>query len=93
MSNAPDQLKNIDIATTDQVVRRTLQEQYLQHPTRGPYVTSRELYDVVAADIDDRFTRQLFGVFCERQTYLTQWSRGHKGASRYRILSQQLDTE
>jgi hypothetical protein len=90
MNNAPNQLKNIDLAATDRVVRHTLQEQYLQAPLRGPYVTSRELYEAVAADIDDRFTRQLFGMFCESRAYLEQWTRGYNGSYRYRIRPQQL---
>lgn len=92
MTTDPEKLKNVDLAAVDVVVRRHIQEHYLDHPTRGPYVKSGDLYDDLEADIDDRFGRELFGMFCESRPYLEKWSRGYSGSSRYRIVTEQFPT-
>ncbi|ELY50139.1 hypothetical protein [Natronolimnohabitans innermongolicus] len=90
MTDIPSQLQTFDIEATDDVVKRHLRSAYIEHPTRGPYVKSRALYDAVEADIDDRFSLELFGRFCESRPYLEKWSRGYGGSYRYRILVQEL---
>jgi len=88
MTNPPKSLKNIDSVKTDAIVRRHLKTAYLDHPTRGPYVTSKKLFEEVKEDIDERFTVELFGVFCEHCSYLEKWSRTYNGSYRYKILQE-----
>ncbi|ADD07214.1 uncharacterized protein Nmag_3667 (plasmid) [Natrialba magadii ATCC 43099] len=90
MSEVPPQLQTFDIAETDSIVREYLQAECLNHPTRGPYIKTRVLYEGVEAEIDDRFSIELFGLFCESRSYLEKWSRGYNGSYRYRILQEQL---
>lgn len=89
-ADQPSQIQNLDLETADRVVRRHLSEQYIEHPTRGPFVTSRALFEAVEDAIDDRFTRQFFGIFCEGRSYLEQWTRGHRGSYQYRIIPEEL---
>ncbi|SEH16191.1 hypothetical protein SAMN04487967_2484 [Natronorubrum sediminis] len=91
MDTSPDILKRFDIDATDAVVRAHLQTAFVDHPTRGPYVTSRKLYEDVEGEIDERFSVELFGMFCESRPYLELWSRGYSGAYRYRILETELE--
>ncbi|RQG94059.1 hypothetical protein [Natrarchaeobius chitinivorans] len=91
MCDVPDVLREFDLETTDEVVRSHLKTAYLEHPTRGPYVKSRDLYSGVKSDIDDRFSLELFGMFCESRPYLEKWSRGYSGSYRYRILETEFD--
>ena len=86
----PSQIQNLDLETADRVVRRHLTERYIEHPTRGPFVTSRDLFDAVEDAVDDRFTRQFFGIFCGSRSYLEQWTRGHRGSYQYRIIPEEL---
>ncbi|MCU4926424.1 hypothetical protein OB905_10565 [Halobacteria archaeon AArc-dxtr1] len=90
MCDVPEILRGFDLDATDEVVRRHLEQSYLDHPTRGPYLKSRELYREVEADIDDQFSPRLFGMFCESRPYLETWSRGYGGSQRYRILPEEL---
>jgi len=90
MPKVPSQLKTFDIAETDDVVRAYLQTECLDHPTRGPYIKSRVLYEGVEDEIDNRFSLELFGLFCESRPYLEKWSRGYNGSYRYRILREHL---
>jgi hypothetical protein len=90
MTGAPEKLKNVDLEVVDAVVREHLRAHYIEHPTRGPYVTSRDLYEAVEDDIDSRVSRSLFGAFCECRPYLEEWSRGYGGRTRYRILEDAL---
>ena len=85
MTTPPQALKNIDLERTDAIVKRHLRTQYLEHPTRGPYVKSGDLYEDLADEIDDRFSVELFGMFCESRRYLEKWSHGYRGSYRYRI--------
>lgn len=87
----PANLRAFDLERTDGIVRRHLRTAYLEHPTRGPYVKSRTLYEDVEAEIDGGFSLELFGVFCESRPYLEKWSRGYGGSYRYRILGDELD--
>lgn len=91
-SEPPTQIKNLDLEAADRVVRRHLRDAHLEHPTRGPFVTSSDLFDAVADDIDDRFTPQFFGMFCESRSYLEQWTRGYGGSYQYRILPDSLES-
>jgi hypothetical protein len=90
MTGDPEKLKNMDLERVDCVVRLHLQKKYLDHPTRGPYVKSGELFEDVEEEIDDRLGRELFGMFCESRDYLQKWSRGYRGSSRYRIVEEDL---
>ncbi|ELY93727.1 hypothetical protein C484_07591 [Natrialba taiwanensis DSM 12281] len=90
MTKVPSQLQTFDIAETDDVVRAYLQTECLDHPTRGPYIKSRVLYEGVEGEIDNRFSLELFGLFCESRPYLEKWSRGYNGSYRYRILREHL---
>ena len=91
MTADPEKLKNIDLDAVDAVVKAHLQANYLDHPTRGPYVKSGDLYEEVAGELDDRFGRELFGMFCESRDYLEKWSRGYRGSARYRIVKEALE--
>ncbi|MEY7851128.1 hypothetical protein AB7C87_18215 [Natrarchaeobius sp. A-rgal3] len=90
MNELPARLQSFDISHADDVVCEYLQTTYLNHPTRGPYIKSRVLYEGVEDDIDDRFSLELFGLFCESRPYLEKWSRGYGGSYRYRILEEHL---
>lgn len=90
-TDPPTPIKNLDLETTDRVVRAYLTDVHLDHPTRGPFITSADLFDAVDEEIDDRFTPQFFGMFCESRTYLEQWTRGYGGSYQYRILADELD--
>ena len=90
-NDPPKQIENLDLDSADRVVRAYLKEAHIDHPTRGPFVTSRTLFEAVSAEIDDRFTRQFFGMFCESRPYLERWTRGHGGAYQYHILSEAFD--
>jgi hypothetical protein len=85
MNEIPANLKNLNVSEADDIVRSHLKQHYLEHPTRGPYVKSGDLFEEVAEDIDDRFCRELFGMFCESREYLEKWTRGYSGSYRYRI--------
>ncbi|WP_255169481.1 hypothetical protein [Natrononativus amylolyticus] len=89
----PATLRRFDLERADEVVRRHLRREYLEHPTRGPYVKSRVLYEGVEAEIDPAFSLELFGMFCESRPYLEKWSRGYSGSYRYRILAAELDRD
>lgn len=90
MTDPPKKLSNFNIDSTDEVVREYLREHYLDHPTRGSYFTSRELYDAIVDEIDDRYNRQLFGVFCSSRPYLERQGSGYSGSSRYKIIVDEL---
>ncbi|ELY93769.1 hypothetical protein C484_07811 [Natrialba taiwanensis DSM 12281] len=90
MNEVPPRLQTFDIAETNDVVREYLKTECLEHPTRGPYIKSRVLYEGVEDEIDDRFSLELFGLFCESRAYLEKWSRGYNGSYRYRILREHL---
>ncbi len=90
MTDVPARLRDFDIDRTDEIVRRHLADAYLDHPTRGTYCKSRVLYEDVQDDIDDRFSLELFGLFCQSRPYLEKWSRGYGGSYRYRILPSEL---
>lgn len=91
MDETPDNLKNIDLERTNDIVRRELKRNYLEHPKRGPYVKSSDLYEELADEIDDRFTPGQFGMFYESRTYLEKRTRGYKGSYRYRIIQESFD--
>ncbi len=90
MCEIPAILRNFNLDATDKIVRSHLHGEYLDHPTRGPYVKSRDLYRGVKPDIDERFTLELFGMFCESRPYLEKWSRGYSGSYRYHIIEEEL---
>lgn len=90
MTTDPEKLKNVDLDEMDATVRAYLRENYLDHPTRGPYVRSGELYEALADELDDRVGREMFGRFCESRDYLEKWSRG---LARYRIITDKIATE
>lgn len=90
-SDPPTQIKNLDLESADRVVRAHLYDAHIEHATRGPFVTSSDLFDAVGDAVDDRFTPQLFGVFCESRSYLEQWTRGYGGSYQYRILVDALE--
>lgn len=88
-SDLPERVKRLDLETADSVVRTHLRENYVNHPTRGPYVKSVRLYEEIGDDIDDGFDQGTFGIFCSYREYLKQWGdsgRGHQ----YRILVEKL---
>ena len=90
MSDIPNTLRTFDLDHTDAIVRSHLRTEYLDHPTRGPYVKSRVLYEEVESTIDTRFSLELFGMFCESRPYLEKWSRGYSGSYRYQIIEGEL---
>ncbi|MFP8951938.1 hypothetical protein ACLI4Z_03030 [Natrialbaceae archaeon A-arb3/5] len=90
MNEVPPQLQTFYLTETDDVVCEYLQTEYLDHPTRGPYIKSRTLYEEIEDEIDERFSVELFGLFCESRSYLEKWSRGYNGSYRYRILRERL---
>ena len=90
MADYPNQLQAFDLKTTDTAVRNHLETKYIDHPTRGPYMKSRVLYEDVQEEIDEQFSLELFGQFCESCPYLEKWSRGYNGSYRYRIIENEL---
>jgi hypothetical protein len=90
MTDDPPKLQDYDLELLDSRLQDYLLEHYLQHPTRGPFATSKELYREFEDELDDNLTPQLFGVFCESRPYLEKWTTSYGGSCRYRILTQEL---
>ncbi|WP_254862102.1 hypothetical protein [Halovivax gelatinilyticus] len=91
MADVPARLRTFDIERTDDLVRQHLVDAYVNHPTRGTYCKSRVLYESLEDDLEERFSLELFGLFCESRPYLEKWSRGYGGSYRYRILVSELE--
>lgn len=85
----PERLKKVDSETADTVVRTHLRENYVNDPTRGPYVKSVTLFEAISGDIDEAFDRRSFGIFCSHREYLEQWGDSERG-NQYRILADEL---
>lgn len=87
----PPQLRDLDLEETDKLLTNHLQEEYIDHPTRGPYVKINNLFDDIEKDLDDRFSLTTFGLFCRHRPYLEKWSRGYSGTFRYQILPDEFE--
>lgn len=88
-SDLLERVKRLDLETADTIVRTHLRKNYVNHPSRGPYVKSVRLYEKICDDIDDGFDQRTFGIFCSHREYLKQWGDSRRG-QQYRIIVEKL---